>query len=410
MHKLTTFFLYAFLADGLLSIVDILSRGGAPDTLPDVVAVGVSLAVLVLGFVLFVGMVFTPRLSKRLLLPPILFLGFTVVWTLLFGDREILALSFAETLLALGLIVGFWKDPSAGIQDFTSHRPAFTFRNFACTGLLNGTMGLCLASLIFLICAQKVRCKFEESTDGYVTIQPGGISLDERTFRRGDQEIRLVSMIHVAKSGFYDEVAKGLPASATAVVLLEGISDREHRLTGKLDYSNFAQLIGVNSQKESSFSAQAAKGVAETKRNDAEGKEQTNLEYRSADVDISDFKPATIRWIQAVAHLLESSNLRELLQKYSETSKALESGNEAAFNDVLDKRNEHLLGEIQSALEAHSMVVVPWGAKHMPGVQSEIEKWGFVETARVPHQAVRFQNKALIGLVALVERMPVDAD
>jgi len=410
MHKLTTLFLYAFLADGLLSVADIASRQGTPGTLPDPLAVGVSLAVLLLGVVLFVGMVFTPRLSKRLLLPPLLFLGFTVVWSLVFGDKDILTLSVAESLLALGLIVGFWKQSGSGIQDFTSNRPLFTFKNFAFTALLNGTICMFIAALMILSFAQKLRYKCAEATNGYVTIQPGGISLEERTFQRGDREIRLISMIHIAKSGFYDEVAKALPATATAVVLLEGISDREHHLSGKLDYSNFAQWIGVASQKESSFSAQAAKGIAEAKTNRAEGKEQTNLEYQCADVDIADFKPDTIRWMQAVAHLFDSSSFREIIQKYSEVSKTLELGNEAAFAEVLTKRNAHLLGEIHNALETHTTVVVPWGAKHMPGLQSEIEKWGFVETARAQHQAVRFQNKTLVGFLALVDRMPVEED
>jgi len=411
MHKLSTFFLYAFTVDGLISAVDILSRHGTSGTLPGFLALGVSLVVLLVGGILFVGMAFTPQLSKRLILPPLLFLGLSLVWAVMLGDREALSLALAETLLGLGLIVGYWDRSAAGsgIQDFTSARPLFTFRNFAFTALLNSTLTVSLVALISLSLAQKVRSEFEKSTGSYLTIRPGGVSLEERTFQRDNTEIRLISMIHIAKSGFYDEVAKALPADTKAVVLLEGISDRQHLINGKFDYSHFAQLIGFASQKESSFTTEANKGVEETRSNQAEGRSLQKLEYRHADIDLEEFSPSTVRWMKAFGSLLECSSIPEALQKYSESKATLEHSSESVYADILDKRNEHLLGEIQKELATHTTIVVPWGAKHMPGLQSKIEEWGFKETQRVQREAIHFQNKKLIGFLALVDRLPSDS-
>jgi len=411
MHKLTTFFLYAFVTDGLLSVVDAMVRQNTPGALPGSLALSFSFALLLLGFLLFVGMAFTPRLSKRLLLPPILFLGFSVVWGVLFGDHDQLTLSLAEIFLGLGLIVGFWQrsETQSGIQDFTSTRPFFTFKNFAFTVLLNGAFSTGMLFIIVLSLTQKVRGAFEDSTGRYVTIQPSGISLEEKTFQRGDKEIRLISMIHIAKSGFYDDVAQTLPATSTAVVLLEGVSDRKHRLQGSFDYSHLAQLLGFGSQKTSSFQKKASEGLKESRAIEAAGESPTKVQYQNADIDLAEFSPETIRWMQALGTMLKCSNFQEAYQKYSESKATFEQDPAGVFADILDKRNEHLLSEIQQAIPTHSVIVVPWGAQHMPGVQKQIEAWGFVETQRAQRQAIHFQNKTLISFLSLAERIPDDS-
>jgi len=214
-------------------------------------------------------------------------------------------------------------------------------------------------------------------------------------------------MIHIAKSGFYDEVTKALPAGSRAIVLLEGISDREGYLRGKLDYSNAARLLGFTSQQESAFTQKAVKGLAEA-RASAEKEEQTPplLEYKRADMDTAEFDPETVHCVQALGHVLQSPSIPEAVTRYSKSREILEQGAQSLSTDLLDKRNAHLEVEIRQALDVHTLVIVPWGARHMPDVQKEIERWGFVETERVQREAFRFQNKALVGFLAWVDRMP----
>ena len=51
---------------------------------------------------------------------------------------------------------------------------------------------------------------------------------------------------------------------------------------------------------------------------------------------------------------------------------------------------------------------MPWGAAHLPAIQKQIEEWGFVETKRDRHMAVNCQNKPLIALLFLIDRLPND--
>jgi uncharacterized protein YbaP (TraB family) len=57
----------------------------------------------------------------------------------------------------------------------------------------------------------------------------------------------------------------------------------------------------------------------------------------------------------------------------------------AFFADVVDRRNEHLVGEIERALGEYDRVVVPWGALHLPGVEQTVLSWGYAETSREMH-------------------------
>jgi hypothetical protein len=47
------------------------------------------------------------------------------------------------------------------------------------------------------------------------------------------------------------------------------------------------------------------------------------------------------------------------------------------FNDILFKRNEHLLGEIRANLKTSDNLMVPWGVAHMPGLARDIQQDGF---------------------------------
>ena len=217
-------------------------------------------------------------------------------------------------------------------------------------------------------------------------------------------------MMHIAKSGFYDDVAGSLPPDASTVVLLEGVSDHQHLLKGKVDYSHLAQMLGFASQKESSFTTKAIEGLKETEENKASGKKPVNLEYQTADLDLADFNPNTVSFIQALGKLLDSSDLHDALQKYPTVKPALEHGSKNVIADILDKRNTHLLGEIQKSLETHTTVIVPWGARHMPDLQAKIKEWGFAETNHSQFQAVPFKNKLLVALVSLLDSLPDEAE
>ena len=60
------------------------------------------------------------------------------------------------------------------------------------------------------------------------------------------------------------------------------------------------------------------------------------------------------------------------------------------MEDILTKRNQHLLEVIQERLLTSDNIVVPWGAAHMPGISSGIEKLGFRVIEKNEYMALRF--------------------
>jgi hypothetical protein len=65
---------------------------------------------------------------------------------------------------------------------------------------------------------------------------------------------------------------------------------------------------------------------------------------------------------------------------------------EQLFDDLLLKRNQHLLGEIQSHLPQTDNLMVPWGVAHMPGIAREIQKSGFHLDGTQDYMVIRFHG------------------
>jgi len=60
------------------------------------------------------------------------------------------------------------------------------------------------------------------------------------------------------------------------------------------------------------------------------------------------------------------------------------------LDDILTKRNHHLLGVIQEWLPQAQTIIVPWGAAHMAETAREIQKLGFRQTGSREYTAIRF--------------------
>lgn len=393
MKRVPKIFLAAFLADGLLSLAAIAKP--SLSGLQEAVAVAVFLAAVILHL----AMMCTPRLPKRILLPATLF----VVWCaltsafpshLVFGAHTQLVLALAESLLGAGLLLALRRPASREVL----LRPAFSWPNLFTVSLLNCFLLLGLGVLMVLTGLSMV----EQKTAGYVRIRPEGVSLEERWFQRNDgKSVRLVGMVHVAKDQFYSDLAATLPEKESAIVLLEGITDNDSLLREKLTYSNLADSFGLTSQSDSDFMKKASKKSLEKRPNsgdrEIDGAGPAGIQYWRADVDTSDFQASTLECIEAVGNLFSSKTLGEVVQKLADPNSPLnqQSGNEMFWSDVVDLRNEHLIDEMKEALLQTNIVVVPWGALHMPVFEKQLKDWGFQETHRVRRLAFSFQEKVL---------------
>src|SRR6185437_13863190 len=154
----------------------------------------------------------------------------------------------------------------------------------------------------------------------------------------------------------------------------EGVTDDHNLLTNKISYKRMAKSLGLTEQHEKFKPIQ---GV-----------------MVRADVDVDQFSPGTIDLLNLVmlihAQGMNPGNLQKLMQ-YSPTPQI----EDQLFDDLLRKRNQHLLEEIQAHLPQTRNIMVPWGVAHMPGIAREIQKSGFQLDLLSHHQnytVIRFPH------------------
>ena len=370
-------------ADALLSSLDegVRAAGGGTwlatprDVLAELALAAVSLSVP--------AMLATPRMPISVFLP----LALAMAWLTLgaaplplwIGSPGLLAatgcaLQLAAVAVAFAVVRarnggrGFW------LGEAEPDQPAFTWRHslaFA-TGL--GTLGP-LAALGYGALA--IATEIEVVSHGFVQIGLAGVSLDDRHYQRDGHEIRLVGMMHIGDPERYRTLTRSFAREST-VVLAEGVSDEQGRLASSLHYGKAARAIGLAPQEN-----------LESYLVEGEGEDAVAPKWpvvRRADVDASSFSPDTIAMIRWAGEVWEAEDLPTAL--HTLLRGAREQGPErsrAFFADVVDRRNEHLVGEIERALGEYDRVVVPWGALHLPGVEQTVLSWGYAETSREMH-------------------------
>jgi hypothetical protein len=137
---------------------------------------------------------------------------------------------------------------------------------------------------------------------------------------------------------------------------MEGVTDNRNLLTNKISYRRMATTLGLAEQQK------------EFKPNQGE--------MVRADVDVAQFSTGTIDLLNLIM-LIHSKGLNtETLMKLLDYSPP-PGFQEQLFDDILRKRNRHLLEEIHGRLPQSELVIVPWGVAHMPEIAEEIQKAGF---------------------------------
>jgi hypothetical protein len=214
--------------------------------------------------------------------------------------------------------------------------------------------------------ALSAKLAVDHFTDGFVALGPSGVTMQVRRYVREDgKQITLVPMSHVGESSFYQELSESFPEDS--VVLMEGVSDKNKLAPSHSNYSRMAEAIGVVEQHEFF----KPKG-----------------EIVPADVDMSEFSPATRDMLKGVL-LVHSKGLTE------ETMPILLKPTPPGFekqllDDILGKRNRHLLRVLHERLPNTNHIVIPWGAAHMPEIAREIVKSGFRVVETREFNAIRF--------------------
>lgn len=415
-------FWLAFLADGMLSLLDEALSWKVGFSSVTVLRSVVAFLVLVFSLVMAGVMVVTPRAPVRLLLPMILFcwwIGPGLAFPL--GTAPSGAgpagLAAIQVLLALLLWVRR-RGTGRGWMPFVVNagRPVFAWRH----ALLTGPVMLMLAMVFAVVSVcSSLAAEIETFSGGYIRLRPDGIYLLERQFHSADREVRLTGMMHIAQGDFYSEVLPEADPDLPSVVLVEGVTDHQGLLShGALRYTKVARLFKATSQEESEFNHHVMNGLRDEEHGDEEQSDEdgavvenagpaaaggdeeplrepksaTGIDFRHADVDIESFHPTTISFLVAVVGVIQSDDLRSVVRTLADPTSPLsdEKAQVIVMQDILHSRNDRLRSEIQASLRDYRRVIVPWGALHLAEIESWLRAQNFEQSREIERKALGF--------------------
>jgi len=342
---------------------------------------GFLLFLTLLGTVFVYGlMALSPMVPKRIFLPVVLLILLPVIVALpaaIFCYSKMPQIDVAVSWLqVLGCFVILrwmqesWMPRWPLVAERTLGKRLFSWPNTVLFIALN--LFLFLPATVFYVggCASMALSHF---TNGFVSLRPGGIVLQARKYVRDDgRTIVLFPMSHIAESSFYRSVADSVPSNS--VVLLEGVTDENHLLTNHISYKRAAKSLHLAEQHEDFKIPQG--------------------HLVPADVDVKEFTSNTIAVLNMVT-LVHSEGINphtiSMITQFSLTP----ASEQELFEDLLLKRNDHVLKELFSRLPNADNFIIPWGAAHMAGLSQAIEKAGFHLAGTRDFVSIRFgQDKS----------------
>jgi len=376
-------FVVAYAVDAAISILDTLLSLGAGITVLGPLRNVVAGAVVAAAFVGLVVLAITPRLPLSVFLPLVL----SSLWFLigapplaLWIDAEVLfPLACAiQVAIAAGVLLRI-RSLNGGrgwlLLPESIHGPAFSARHS-----ISYAIGMLLVAVpaVVLSLLTSLTTQIEAHTSGFVVFDAQGVALEDRRYARGADEIRLVGMMHIGEPDAYRDIFESFVREST-VVLAEGISDDRGVMAKPLSYDGIARALGLEQQ-------QYITSYLPSERGDHAAAQWPVV--RNADLDASDFSPDTIAALERIRAVWASSTP---LVAFAELVLDAEQEPElwaSLVEDVLDRRNEHLVAQIDESLGEYERIVVPWGALHLPVIEAAVFDRGFEETSRVRHRLI----------------------
>ena len=406
MRSFANIFLILFLADGGFSLVDELVSLLSP--LEPFTALRNLLAssVMVMSVVVYIGLGIDRRVPKRVFLPLIFFVLFCSLSTWLFpvlSGIKIYGLLAAAAQVALAMLP-FYYFKNGTTRTLTMPPEMVTAPYFS----LRNTLTFSAASLVIipfvliLSLLSATNGSMNRYTSGFMRLDPGGLRMTERVYRRDNRTIRLAAMIHVGDREYYEELAKSVDAGRT-IVLAEGVSDNKKLMADTIDYGKMAGFLGLASQHDMRFRGRLiqAEELDSPQNSPIAGDKQGQPDILRADVDVSNFRPPTIFFLNALGkELRESPSFFKgvmAINAWGEKNITPEMY-EIIMDDILHCRNLEVVRHLEKALVRYDTVVIPWGALHMKEIEAEILKRGF--TLQEQHERVSIDfRKMFLGLL-----------
>jgi hypothetical protein len=349
---------------------------------------------ILLALAIYALMGLTPMVPKRFFLPVSLFgpvAGLLLLPALIYFSNHAALASWVVSLLQVILSLALFRflrrhgaspAPAEAAQE-PSRRSGNLFNLMSADRLnprgfsLFNLAGFIAANLFILlpaVLAYLFACgslALNHLSEGFIRLRPNGFTVEVRKYIRDDgKTIQLVPMAHVGEPEFYRNLTQSFPTNS--VILMEGVTDDNNLLTNKVSYHRMAKSLGLSEQQK-------------------EFKPQKG-EWVPADIDVKEFAPTTIDFLNMAMLVhrygLNVQTLLPLLQ-YSPPANVQEQ----MWDDLLHKRNRHLLSEIRKRLSDSDYIIIPWGAAHMPEISHELQNSGFRLVEKQTFQAIHFGGR-----------------
>ncbi len=287
-----------------------------------------------LSTVVYLSMGITPLVPKRIFLPLTLFS--LIALLLLFPAMIYLfdwlpqvswVISLVQIIFALGLLC--WVQGGLKFrwpllpENFLGKR-GFSGLNLLWFGLGNIFILMPVVLVYLAVCSAMAVNHF---SDGFLSLRPGGLRVKVRTYVRADgKTIQLVPMSHVGESEFYRGLSESFPTNA--IVLMEGVTDHQNLLTNRITYKRMASSLGLSEQQKE-FKPRG--------------------EMVQADVDVAQFSTNTLSLLNLIMFVHANGMNDKSVSKLTEFVSPPHFEKEL-FDDLLRKRNRHLVAEINTRL------------------------------------------------------------
>jgi hypothetical protein len=279
-------------------------------------------------------------------------------------------ISVLQVIVGLGVVRGVrggWTPRGALVPESLVPPLRFTWRNLGTFAFVN--LGV-LVPVTLLYLAACAKLAVDHFSGGFLALHPDGMSVQVRKYVRNDgKTVLLIPMSHIGESSFYGNLRQSFTTNST--ILLEGVTDNRNLLTNKISYERLARSLGLSEQKQEFTPFRG--------------------DWVRADVDVEQFADSTIQMLNVVMFIHSQGLSAENLLKLIRFSPPPEAQN-VLFDDLLRKRNRHLLEEIKEYLTKSDYLIVPWGALHIPEIAQELEKSGFSVSETQEYVVIRFKS------------------
>jgi hypothetical protein len=386
MRVFANLFLIMFCADGILSLADeIVSLTFSLHAFSGVRSL-LANSVVVVSVLLYICLGIDKRLPKRVFVPLTLFVMLCPFVGLMFpslagNSAPGLLLALAQVLLCALPMWRFRKDGKMSLVMGKSMLDGslFGWRN---TAAFFSTNLLAVPVALVLIAFFAANSYLSENTAGFMRLAPDGLHMVEKVYRKGNKTIRLAAMIHVGEKEYYEKLSN-TDSTGRTIILAEGVTDSGNHLKSGLDYRKVAGCLGLTTQDKMHLKGRL---IDEADLEEPDSEECNDVETKAeadilrADVDISTFRPQTIRILDKLGReMKESPSFTKGLMTFNDWAgkNVTPAMYQTLLDDILHRRNRVLISHLKRSLERYDIIVVPWGAMHMPEIEGEVLRQGF---------------------------------